>query len=282
MKFIRIGYFVILFGAVIALIFVHGWEESTKFKVDNTTVLLLTFLFLPLIILSAPYLRESFKSIKIGGMEAQFNELDTSDKEVFLINELAKEDKWTYYAPRENENYSGKALLRLCEKLKNEHHDKFIQMLTKQIDSNVENLIWFASENIGYFKLEELKKQLNKHGNPKYLNFKAENIAPEKLSCLWSLSRFNNYKELTDNLKAEHNSYNNDWIAEALNQMLEQHCTDYRNAKDNATAKVEQAQIKIINDKLVSVVGKDIISQHIEDHFQSIKKTFDIPTILNA
>lgn len=98
----------LLFIIPVILIILHGFQSLTNFNIDNTTVLLLSITTIPL-------LSKYFNTLKFGGVEASFKDLSDSEKDVFLINEIAKEEMWTYYIPREDESYSGIALLRMSK-----------------------------------------------------------------------------------------------------------------------------------------------------------------------
>lgn len=243
-------YVVFLVTISLGLIFIHGigWKS---FTVDNTTILLL-------LILMVPILSKYVESIKFGGLEASFKELSKSDRELFLINELAKEEKWTFYEARGSETHSGEALLWLTKKLKKDFPEKFQNMLTEQLASDDDNLVWFASEVIGYFKIEHFQEHLRKHVQKMKLKNK---IATYKLNCLWALSRFNNYQELFDQLDSETHPSNQDWIVEALIQMISVHLDRYLKRKEvselDILHQLRERSSKISNTGSISVELKN-------------------------
>ena len=212
------SYKVAIFIIPLTLLIIHGFDTQCTFTIDDTTVLLM-------LIMLIPFLMNYVDTIKFGGMEASFKKMSTSDKELFLIKELAREDKWTFFTPRSDETHSGSALLRITDKLKENNESKFNDMLKELLDSDDENQVWFASEVIGYYQLENLKSLLE--SKVRKLDFK-KNIVHHKLNCLWAVSRFNLYKELIEPLQEEINEHNKKWIIEALIQMLEEHISAYR------------------------------------------------------
>jgi hypothetical protein len=257
----------LLFIVPVILVVLHGFQSYANFLIDNTTVLLL-------LIMTFPLLSKYFNSIKFGGVEASFRKLSDSEKDVFLINEIAKEEKWTYFNPRGDESHSGIALLRMFEKLKRDYPSKFKQLLTNQLESKNNNLIWFASENIGYFKLIKLKNDLLPH--IKNLDFSDE-VPPHQLNCLWAFSRFNNYKEIIDIFGNNSIRSNNNWAAEALLQMIEIHSTELlkgKNIGDKELAKREIKQIQIINEQLNIIKDKGYVSERIVTDINQLQNTY--------
>ncbi len=256
-----------LFIIPLVLIILHGFQSYTDFKIDNTTVLLVFIMTIPLI-------SKYFTSIKFGGVEASFKNLTNYEKDVFLINEIAKEEKWTYFNPRGNESHSGKALLRISEKLKKDYPSKFKTLLKKQLKSKDNNLIWFASENIGYFKLRNLKKNLIPH--IKNLDF-SEEIPAHQLNCLWAFSRFNNYKDIINIFDGNSCRFNNNWAAEALIQMMEIHSIELvkgKNIGDQELVKRELSQIKIIIEQLNRIKGKGYVSEKIDTSINQLQSKY--------
>lgn len=250
-------YVVFLVIISLGLIIIHGigWK---CFAVDNTTILLL-------LILMVPILSKYVESIKFGGLEASFKELSKSDRELFLINELAKEEKWTFYEARGSETHSGEALLWLTKKLKKDFPEKFQNMLTEQLASDDDNHVWFASEVIGYFEIEHFEDHLRKHVQKMKLKNK---IATYKLNCLWALSRFNNYQELFDQLVPETHPSNRDWIVEALIQMVSVHLDRYLKRREASDLDI----LHQLRDQFSEVNITGSISSELKSEFEAVAK----------
>lgn len=210
-KSIQKIYILILFF----LIVINGISEGINkkygysFIVDNTTIFLLLIAFLP-------FLGKYIESFRFGNIEAHFRELSLSDQIFAFLEGVAMKERWTYYLPRGEEMHMGDAFRILVQEVNKINHSKLINVLRKFLDSDNPNLIWFASENIGYFKFEELKHCLP----PKFNNLdKNLQWSEWQLNCLWAYSRFENYQGLHDFLMNTRNEVNQIWLLDVYRQM---------------------------------------------------------------
>ena len=206
----RLRFLMVIVPSILLVIHLLSDNFEYSFKIDEITVSLLLIALIPI-------LTRYIDTVKFGNLEANFKRLSKSDRELFLIKELAKRAKWTFYDARHTEIHSGKAFLWLLTDFRTKHKREFELMLQEQLDSDNENEVWFASEVIGYFKVKNLKDALNSH--IRGIDLKEE-LLPYKLNCLWASSSFNKYQELFDSLHKDIHSFNRDWIIEAIVQMM--------------------------------------------------------------
>jgi hypothetical protein len=105
----------------------------------------------------------------------------------------------------------------LIKDLKKKHERELLKKLNDWLDSDSNNLRWFAAEVIGYLKIKEVKDQL-----PNFYKSLDKNAPWEhwQLNCLWAHSRFQNYQELNSLLNKTKSEANRLWILDAYSQMV--------------------------------------------------------------
>jgi hypothetical protein len=193
------------------LIFIHTVEESFefKFKVDSTTLGLLALAALPV-------LWEIVGTVKAGGVEVSFRELAVHQQIFKFLDGVATQRAWTFYPPRAGESDLGEGFGILIKNLKRKHEKELINQLEVWLESDSNNLRWFAAEIIGYFRIEKLKDRL-----PAFFDDldRAVTWEPWQLNCLWAYSRFQNYKELYGFLEETKSETNRLWVLDAYSQM---------------------------------------------------------------
>jgi hypothetical protein len=203
----------------VALALIHGFEGSkflgytVFFKVDEYTIYLL-------LIAMVPFLFKFLKSIKYGDLEANFMSLTLEDKLFTFLEGIAIHERWTYYRPRSGEKSLGEAFGMIAQKAQENDPKKFHEMLKAQLESKTPNLVWFASENIGFFRILNLKHDLQNYLQGLSAN---EQWTHHHLNCLWSYSRFENYKSLQDLYLSSNRRHVVDWVTEAYDQMAYHH-----------------------------------------------------------
>ena len=141
------------------LFIIHGIGESVvPFKIDVISISLLFFSAIPL-------LGEYLETLKIGNVEAQFRTLSFAGQVLTFLHVLATDRKLTFYKPRQKigEFQLGTAGYYLLERMLKENRKRTIRTINKWLKEEEENLRWFATEVIGYFKLKELAEDLLSH-----------------------------------------------------------------------------------------------------------------------
>lgn len=205
-------------GGSLILLGVHGvW--SRFFKVDAISVALLA-------IASIPFMKQYFESLKIGDLEFQFGSLKLNGVEqsfLFLENIIVKTEKQvTFYPQREDESRLGEPFRNLVQELISKERSQLIEKVREWIQSDNDNLRWFASEIIGYFQIQDLKNNLL----PVYQQIMAkphDTCSDWQLNCLWAYSRFNDYKEVHELLQTTNNAETQKWLLKVYSQMVIAH-----------------------------------------------------------
>jgi len=237
------------------LIVINGISESIdkkygySFIVDNTTIFLLLIAFLP-------FLGKYIVSFRFGNLEAVFRDLSLPDQIFVFLEGVAMNGRWTYYLPRGEEMRMGDAFRILIKEVNKINHFKLINVLRKFLDSDNPNLIWFASENIGYFKFEELKDRLP----PKFNNLdKNVQWSEWQLNCLWAYSRFENYQCLHDFLMNTRNEVNQIWLLDVYRQM----------------SAARHAELQCFISQLRKFINRNDVSDHVRKKAQRVIKELE-------
>lgn len=205
----------LLLGAL--LIVLNGFQEITKFKIDQLTVIIG-------VIALIPFTHQLFSKIKAGNIEMEFRELGIFDKIVTFLVGMASEQQLTYYKPRGNEHLLNEATHTLVEELNKDYKSEFIVELRKWICIKDNNLRWMASEIVGYYDIKELAPELKSRYKDKHQNDK---WAEWELNYIWAHSKLeNDFDELIDFLKNTTDKDNKKWIVEAFEQMVDKNHGD--------------------------------------------------------
>lgn len=170
---------------------------------------------------SIPFLRPYLNKLKVGVLEVEFLKLGEGDQILFFLETIAREEQWTFYAKRENEGQLGEAFPYLIEKVRLKNEDQLINKLKEWLQSGEPNLIWFASEVIGYFEIEELKNDLlNTLQTCRQCDDVNKMWPTWALNCKWAASIFDDFSSLNRFLLGTTNRKNRDWLLDAYEQML--------------------------------------------------------------
>jgi len=156
----------------------------------------------------------------------------------FLVG-MASERKLTYYTPRDEEYILNDALRKLVEDLHKEHNTRLCIELKKWIYTKDKNLLWLASEIIGYHNIKELADDL-------FQIYKGTNINDKwpqwQLNFIWAHSKIeNDYDELIKFLFETKDKKNKRWIVAALYQMIEKGYHDPKKL-ENAIKQLEETE----------------------------------------
>lgn len=207
----RTAYTIVLAVISLTLILLNGLAGD-RFNVDGTTVILLAVAALPLI-------QEYLSSIKAGNIELTFRELSVHDQIFVFLDGIVRQQPWTFYRPRKSEAELGPAFVLLVQELIEKEDRKLRKLLKEWLHSNNDNLIYFASEVIGYFndKFEDLKDDLL----PLHKGLDPSSPCYEgKLNSLWAYSRYHKYEKLNEFLLETTDEENQLWVLHAYEQML--------------------------------------------------------------
>jgi len=138
-------------GIASSLLVVHG--VTRWFRVDAISIALLA-------IASLPFMRQYLDSLKIGDVEFNFGSLKLNGTEqtlLFLENIIVKTEKpVTFYPKREDESRLGEPFRNLVQELIHKDRSPLIEKVREWLKSDNDQLLWFASEIIGYFQIQEL------------------------------------------------------------------------------------------------------------------------------
>ncbi len=139
-----------------------------------------------------------------------------------FLDAIAREEQWTFFAKREGEGQLGEAFPSLIRKLQVQDEEKLFKRLRKWLNSGEPNLIWFASEVIGYFEIEDLKDDLLTTLRTCRQSDDINKRWPTwALNCRWAVSVFDNFTSLNRFLLGTSNRKNQEWLLEAYEQMLD-------------------------------------------------------------
>jgi len=156
------------------------------------------------------------KKVKFKDLEADFHELTVSDQSLLFLDGVSRKEQWTFYEKsREGERALGQAFLIIVRDLLSVERSEVIQKLKQWLASENNNLIWFASEIIGFFKIYELKEDLL-NIVPKDTNV---DLSTHQLNALWALARITNFIGLSRILQSTNSKINQEWILFVYDQM---------------------------------------------------------------
>jgi len=161
-------------------------------------------------------LLDQIKTVKVGNLEAEFQDLPISSQSLLFLDGIARKDQWTFYEERrDDERNLGAAFLSIAKDLLNVERGELIKKLNQWLGSKDENLIWFASEIIGYFRIAELENAL--------YTLLPENTTEKlkecQLNCLWAYARLTAMESLSDFLMKTNSEKNQIWTLFVYKQM---------------------------------------------------------------
>ncbi|MEK8020299.1 MAG: patatin-like phospholipase family protein, partial [Candidatus Parabeggiatoa sp.] len=169
-------------------------------------------------------LKPSSEKPKIGDVELKLLNKNAEQTLRYMENVIVRTDKpVTFYAGREGESSLGEQFCHLVQEIVNQDRSLLIETVREWLNRKThQNLLWFASDIIGYFKLTELRDDLH----PFYQTIMAE---PDgywvnwKLNCLWAYARFNDYREVHHLLQTTQNADTQKWLLAVYPQMVKAH-----------------------------------------------------------
>jgi len=146
--------------------------------------------------------------------------LNIRDLENVIVN---MEKPLTFYPQRENEIHFGKQFRDLVQEFMRKKHAHLVQKIREWLkQKSHQHLLWFASETIGFFKLTELRDDLQpfcqlimEGPNQVWSNW--------ELNCLWAYARFNNYEQVHKLLQTTTNTVTQKWLLGVYPQMVTVH-----------------------------------------------------------
>lgn len=154
--------------------------------------------------------------VKFRDLEADFQGLSVSDQSLLFLDGVARKGQWTFYEKaRPGERALGQAFLIIVTDLLNVERSELIKKLKQWLSSEDTNLIWFAGEVIGYFKVYELKEDLLKVV-PKDTDM---DLGAYELNALWAYARITNIDNLTNVLQSTTSNANQEWLLFVYDQM---------------------------------------------------------------
>lgn len=195
----------------LALVVAHG-VRSWHFVVDEITLGLLGFA-------AAPFVLKIVTTLKAGNVEVAIRDLSVGQQVVTFLDGIATKRQWTFFAPRADEENMGPAFVALTEELIKDSRTAFVAQLRKWMSSEDVNQRWFAAEIVGYHKVTELRRALERAPENKDIH---EAWQPWELNCLWAVSRLDHdeYQSLLTFLLRTKNRRNQAWVLNALDQMI--------------------------------------------------------------
>ncbi|VAX29317.1 hypothetical protein MNBD_NITROSPIRAE01-1753 [hydrothermal vent metagenome] len=162
------------------------------------------------------FLLDQIKTVKIGSLEAEFQDLSISSQSLLFLDGIARKNQWTFYEERrDDERNLGPAFLSIAKDLLTVERGELIKKLHQWLSSKDENLIWFASEIIGYFRITEMENAL-------HILLPEERVGKLKkhqLNCIWAHSRLTTMESLANFLMKTNSEENQVWTLFVFKQM---------------------------------------------------------------
>jgi len=161
---------------------------------------------------------------KIGDVELKLINKNAEQILQYMENVIVRTEKpVTFYAGREGESTLGEQFCHMVQNIVNQERSLLIETVREWLNrKSHQNLLWFASDIIGYFKLTELRDDLH----PFSQAIMAEHDgywANWQLNCLWAYARFNDYKEVHHLLQTTENADTQKWLLAVYPQMVRAH-----------------------------------------------------------
>jgi hypothetical protein len=205
-------------GIASTLLVVHG--ATRWFRVDAISIALLA-------IASLPFMKQYLDSLKIGDVEFNFGSLKLTniDQTLDFLTSVIINTNVTFYKTRAGEVRLGNEFRRLVQELINKDRAKLIEKVREWLTSEDENLRWFASEIIGYFKIMELQKDL-KLTYQNIMEKPDDNWPDWQLNYLWAYARFDDYKGIHELLQKTKHPETQKWLLTVYPQMMAAHPTE--------------------------------------------------------
>ena len=156
------------------------------------------------------------KSIKVGGLQAEFKKLSVSNQSLMFLDGIAGKQQWTFYDERrENERDLGPAFIGIINDLLVVEKQELIKKIIVWLSSENKNQTWFASEIIGYYKLSEVEDELSAL-MPEHTNTELNEY---ELNCIWAHARITNMTEFSNFLLKTNSNVNQLWALFVYKQM---------------------------------------------------------------
>jgi hypothetical protein len=196
----------------LGLVVLHGFKEA-GFVVDEITLGLLAFA-------SLPFISSIVTSFKAGDVEISFRDLSVREQVFAFLDGIATKKQWTFYTPRLGEDAIGPAFAILTEDLLKNARAQIREQVRTWIASDDVNQRWFAAEIVGFHRLSELRRVIERAPETKDFN---ERWQPWELNCVWAASCMDDppFRGLVDFLSKTNNLDNQAWILKSFDQMIE-------------------------------------------------------------
>lgn len=154
--------------------------------------------------------------LRFRDLEADFRALSISNQSLVFLDGVARRGQWTFYRKaRAQERKLGQAFNILANDLIENAKDEFRNKLKEWLSSADSNLVWFAAEVIGYFKLGGFQEQLA-NAMPKDIH---ADWSPHQLNCRWAHARAGNMADLASMLVESRSERNQRWLLFVYEQM---------------------------------------------------------------
>jgi hypothetical protein len=155
-------------------------------------------------------------------LAAAFRELSLHEQIFLFLDGIARQRTWTFYQPREGESEIGSALRQLVGGLIESEQEELKKRIINWLHSKNDNVIYFASEIVGYFpgKFKDLDTDLIDVYKDLDKNDKNREWTTSQLNCLWAHGRLTNFDELNTFLLTTLSEENQKWILFSYEQMV--------------------------------------------------------------
>lgn len=180
----------------------------------------------------------------------------TAEKSIAFLAAMASEREMTYYTPRDKEFVLNDALQLVVKDLYEGHKSTLQTELRKWIHTNDKNLLWLASEIVGFYEMSELVGDL-------YQRYKDEDDTEKwpqwRLNFIWAHSKVDNdYDELLKFMFSTQSIENKEWVVGALFQMIDK---GYENREKLEGAIIELGRIEKRDFKRKEFLQVDLVKQ---------------------
>jgi hypothetical protein len=162
---------------------------------------------------------ETIFTIDTQNVKAIVESLHLNDLENIIVK---MKNPVTFYPQRKEEAGLGEPFLNLVQKFVTEDRSHLVETIREWLmRKNHQHLLWFAGEVTGYFKLSELRDELQPFCQ--IMDEPDKERYDWELSCLWAYSRFNDYKQIHELLHKTTNAKTQEWLLTVYTQMVTTH-----------------------------------------------------------
>ena len=208
--------------------------------------------------------------LKYRDFETDFQSLSISDQELLFLDGVARKEYWTFYSTsREEERELGSAFAMLVDDLLSVERLELFKKLKEWLASEDPYQMWFASEIIGYFRIEELNKELKSYLPVDYNS----HLTKHELNILWANSRLNGDDELGNLLNSTKSYKNQEWLLFVFYQMYAEQEMDQQYVIDSLKAYLNSDNVSESNRAFANEIIKCIDESKTLEHFSSNQST---------